>query len=102
METLKRVGVVLLAGGFLGGLAGALGGPSASAFIVTGAGTNPCSEAVREALARYQQVLLWSAASGGLLAAVLQGWLWLRQRAAEKAAAAAPPAGPASPPATGA
>jgi|GEM_PF-4238666 len=100
METLKRVAVVLLAGGFVGGLAAALAGPSVNAFIVSGVGTNPCSDAVRDALYRYQQMLLWSAASGGVLAGALQGWLAFRQRAAARAAAAA--AGPASPPATGA
>ena len=102
METLKRVAVVLLAGGFVGGLAAALAGPSINAFIVSGVGTNPCSEAVRDALHRYQQMLLWSAASGGVLAGVLQGWFALRRRAALRAAAALAPRAPASPPATGA
>jgi ABC-type xylose transport system permease subunit len=99
MDTLKRVAVVLLAGGFVGGLAGALAGPSVNAFLVSGVGVNPCSDSVRQALDRYQQMLLWSSLAGGLLASVLQLWLGVRQR---RAAASAAAAAPASPPASGA
>jgi len=103
MDTLKRMAVVLLAGGFVGGLAGALVGPSVNAFLVNGVGTNPCSGAVREALDRYQQMLLWTSAGGGVLASLLQGWLGMRRRAASQAAVpAGPSTGPASPPAGGA
>lgn len=102
METLRRVAVVLLAGGFLGGVAGAMAGRRALSGLM-GVGTpayDPALARVTEALRMYEQTLFASSAAGALLAGVTYGWLWWRRRAAAAGRAAA--AAGASPPARGA
>ncbi|MEN9799041.1 MAG: hypothetical protein RL653_2737 [Pseudomonadota bacterium] len=102
METLRRVAVVLLAGGFLGGVAGTLAGRRALSGLM-GVGTttfDPAYARVAEALRLYELTLLGSSAAGALLAGVAYGWLWWRRRAA--AAGRGGAAAGASPPAPGA
>jgi hypothetical protein len=102
MEMLRRVAVVLLAGGFLGGVAGALAGRRALSSLM-GVGTSsydPAYARVTEALRLYELTLLGSSAAGALLAGVTFGWLWWRGRSA--AAGRGEAAAPASPPSPGA
>lgn len=100
METLKRVGVVLLAGGFLGGAVGAFAGRRLISGLM-GVGTaayDPAFVRVSEALRLYELTLAGTSAGGALLAGSLMAYLaWRRRQAASGSGVAAAPASPPAP-----